>query len=296
MFFGKELDSYYYIKYNVVIMRLNQETIEAIITQTCRDEVDTIDLSACVFAEIPGLLRLVLLIKHLSSLGRSIEVIVPRDPNVQSYFERTNAFRELKGHCSMDQSVDHLASHGRHRTKALVELRPVEEMDQIRAIVEGVAEALSKENVPNDSKNVMERILYETLQNVPQHADPLGLIGKCNGFAALQRYDFQLCLAVGDLGIGIRESLITNPKFPKDHFDHSKAVQTAITGASRHGDVGRGGGLQSVVNILEKIGGELHLRSGDAVMHVSKDQRIMKKRTIFPGTHLDIVVPLHNRN
>jgi len=47
-------------------MRLNQETIEDIITETCENQADTIDLSGCVFAEVPGILRLVLLVKHLS--------------------------------------------------------------------------------------------------------------------------------------------------------------------------------------------------------------------------------------
>ena len=275
-------------------MELTPETVEQFIAETCSGRSSSIDLGECAFAQIAGIVKLVLLVKHLALSGRDVELKIPRDLSVQRYLERANAFRELRDICRMDQSVDHLRAQGRYPTDTLVELRSIEEEGQIRAVVDGfVAGLTSQRNIRGDVIRAVESILYETLQNIPQHADPEGTIGVHNGLAALLRYSWRLCLSIGDLGVGIRKSLAMNPKFPMDKYDHGRAIEAAIGHASRHDDVGRGGGLPSVVSAVRKISGSLTVRSGDAMVVVERDNLQLKSCTEFPGTQLEIEVRLN---
>lgn len=279
------------------LMELTPSTAEPLITQTCQEGAEVIDLSDCTFADIGGIVRLVLLVRHLASRQHPVTLVIPKNEGVQSYLERANAFQEMHGLCQLDQSIEHLRGHGRYPTKKLVEIRPLEEEGQVRAITDGFSAALkAQRNVSGQVIDAVERILYETLQNIPEHADPHGTLGVHNGLAALQRYSWRLCVSVGDLGIGIRESLTGNPQFPPDKYDHARAIEAAITGASRHGDCGRGGGLMSVVRAVESLGGSLSIRSGSAI--VRTDELLGRSAVScapFPGTQIDIVVPLSGR-
>lgn len=274
-------------------MKLNFESVESIIARVYGQGDDTIDLSNCIFADISGIVRLVLIAKHRALSGQPATLIVPRDNNVQTYLERANAFQELKACCSLSEPVDHLAGNVRNATKNLVEVRPIEEEGQIRNIVDCFSEHLKSAAVSDEARNAIEKILYETLQNIPHHADPEGKLGACNGIAALQKYSYELCLAVGDLGVGIRESLTLNPKFPKEIYDEAKALLAASNEASRHGDRGRGGGLPSVINALGRLGGACSIRSGSVALKINGDSKSIQKITHFPGTHIDISVPLN---
>lgn len=277
-------------------MELDASTAEAFVRETCNGSANTIDLKSCSFAEVSGLVRLVLLARHLTLRGRTLQVLIPEDEGVQSYLERANAFRELDGLCTFDQPIEHLQRHGRYPTNKLVELRPLQE-GQIRAIVECFSGGLkAHRNISSEIIDAVERVLFETLQNIPDHANPEGTIGTHYGLAALQRYSWRLCLSVGDLGVGIRQSLTGNPQFPPDRYDHVRAIEAAISGASRHADIGRGGGLMSVVAAVQKIGGGLRVRSGDAaVVIAADDERHVEPCMLFPGTQIDITVPLSGR-
>lgn len=274
-------------------MKLNFESAEAIIAQVYGQGNDTIDLSDCIFADISGIVRLVLIAKHKALSGQRATILVPRDNNVQTYLERANAFQELKACCSLNEPIDHLAGNVRNATKNLVEVRSIEEEGQIRNIVDCFSEHLKGTGVADEARNAIEKILYETLQNIPHHADPEGKLGACNGVVALQKYAYELCLAIGDLGVGIRESLTLNPKFPKEVYDDSKAVLAAANQASRHGDRGRGGGLPSVIQALASVGGTCSIRSGSVVLKINGDSRLIQNVSSFPGTHIDISVPLN---
>ncbi len=281
----------------VALMELTPSTAETFITQACQEGAETIDLSDCTFADIGGIVRLVLLVRHLASRQHPVQLIIPKDEDVQSYLERANAFQEMRGLCQLDQSVEHLRYHGRYPTKKLVEIRPLEVEGQVRAIAECFSAALkAHRNVSTQIIDAVERILYETLQNIPEHADPHRTLGVHNGLAALQRYSSRLCVSVGDLGIGIRESLTDNPQFPPDKYDHARAIEAAITGASRHGDCGRGGGLMSVMSAVKNLGGSLSIRSGNAIVRVDDlFGQLAEACAPFPGTQVDIVVPLSGR-
>ncbi len=279
-------------------MELDALAVEEFIRETCNGSADTVDLRDCSFAEVSGMVRLVLLAHHLSSQGRFIRVLIPEDTDVQSYLERTNTFRQLEGLCTFDEPIEHLQQHDRVPTDRLVGLRPLEEQGQIRAILEGFSSGLkAHRNIASDIIDAIDKVLFETLQNIPDHAVPDGAVGAHHGMAALQRYSWRLCLSVGDLGMGIRESLTGNPKFPPDRYDHARAIEAAITGSSRHADIGRGGGLMSVVAAIQKVGGWLRVRSGDAgIVITAEDNRRIEQCAFFPGTQIDISVPLRGRN
>ena len=98
-------------------------------------------------------------------------------------------------------------------------------------------------------------------QNVVEHAgSPVG------GFVAAQRYkagapEERIIVAVGDAGIGIRESL--RPRYG-DMTDRQAITQAIRWNVSRVLEQGRGQGLPGVVDGVRGLGGVVWIRSGAA--------------------------------
>jgi len=275
-------------------MELNALSAEQIIKDTCAGSSNTIDLTKCTFVEVSGIIRLVLLARHLTFEKRSIQMMIPQSEDVQGYLERANVFNELKGYCTFNESIEHLQHRERNPTSTLVELRSLDEENQARAIIDCFSTSLkAHKSINSDIMDTIDKVLFETLQNISEHANPGDFFAVSHGLAALQRYKKKLCLSIGDLGVGIRKSLTSNPKYPESRYDHTEAIKAAISGYSRHADIGRGGGLMSVVAAIQKLDGWLKVRSGDvAVTIAANDQQRVDQYVLFPGTQIDINVPL----
>lgn len=115
--------------------------------------------------------------------------------------------------------------------------------------------------------------------NVVEHAgSPAG------GFVAAQLYrrgqpDERAIVAVGDVGIGIRESLreLHGPLSDAEAID--RAIQRDVSGLP---DPGRGQGLASVVEGVRGLGGVVRIRTGSAGRSITQG--------VSPAT--DMVSPL----
>ena len=106
-------------------------------------------------------------------------------------------------------------------------------------------------------------------QNVVEHAgSPVG------GFVAAQRYksgapDERIIVAVGDVGVGIRESL--RPRY--GDMTDAKAITQAIRwNVSRVPEDGRGQGLPGVVEGVRGLEGILWIRSGSALRTITRQR------------------------
>ena len=106
-------------------------------------------------------------------------------------------------------------------------------------------------------------------QNVVEHAgSPVG------GFVAAQRYksgapDERIIVAVGDVGVGIRESL--RPRYG-DMTDAEAITQAIRWNVSRVSEDGRGQGLPGVVEGVRGLEGILWIRSGSALRTITRQR------------------------
>jgi anti-sigma regulatory factor (Ser/Thr protein kinase) len=114
--------------------------------------------------------------------------------------------------------------------------------------------------IPDLSLRSLRKMVTELAENVIQHAEA------CRGVVVL-RLDpaaETFSIAIYDDGIGIRRSLIQNPKF-QDLNDDLTAIVTSM-GAGSTAEPGTGGGMGLFIArlVLRDNGGTLTIRSGDA--------------------------------
>jgi hypothetical protein len=101
----------------------------------------------------------------------------------------------------------------------------------------------------------------------------------------------RLAFAVADLGIGVLNSLRSNPKFAR--LDTSiEALSVALQpGASRVEGTHRGYGFSSVLRGLADLWGTLRLRSGEAslVLDGTRDERRRIRHFVPPLPGLQVI-------
>lgn len=96
----------------------------------------------------------------------------------------------------------------------------------------------------------------------------------------------QLKVIFGDTGMGIKNSLkTTNQDLPD--YDTTAIKKAFMEGWSSRKDQSGGLGFIAVRNALGKYGGEVSIRSGDAIMHYNSQNEVTsfnKFQYILPGT------------
>jgi hypothetical protein len=124
--------------------------------------------------------------------------------------------------------------------------------------------------------------------NVVDHAgSPAG------GFVAAQRYkagtpEEWIIVAVGDVGMGIRESLRARYGSMGDDEAIHRAIQWHV---SRVPDRGRGQGLSSVVDGVRGLGGTVCIRSGDASRTITSRRETTLRVSRLQGTIVGARLP-----
>ncbi len=107
--------------------------------------------------------------------------------------------------------------------------------------------------------------LGELRDNIREHSH-----ATATGLVAFQVARDRCALVVSDLGIGVRESLRSNPEY-HDLTDHGSALQLALTdGISRYGaSSGRGLGFRALFIGLANLDGFLRFHSGDHALMIN---------------------------
>jgi hypothetical protein len=125
-------------------------------------------------------------------------------------------------------------------------------------------------------------------QNVVEHAgSPVG------GFVAAQRYkagapEERIIVAVGDAGIGIRESL--RPRYG-DMTDRQAITQAIRWNVSSVLEPGRGQGLPGIVDGVRGLGGVLWIRSGAASRTIRRGRATTVDVSRLQGTIVGARLP-----
>ncbi|GIK40333.1 MAG: hypothetical protein BroJett011_41660 [Chloroflexota bacterium] len=172
----------------------------------------------------------------------------------------------------------------------LLELTPITSTADIMAITARTARICQPLQLPNLPQIL--QTLSELSSNAWEHS------GEREGYALIQRYFNQqfrekvVCVAIGDMGRGIRGSLVErHGEFGEQPADYLLA---ALSGKSSR-MTGRGGlGLQTIETTVAQEGGYLWIKSDLAAIYSRgpKQRRISQPLTPFPGTQ--VVVELRS--
>lgn len=217
------------------------------------NEIEEIELN---FKEISflnpmAILSLQLFILQLKNYGVPI-ALREMNSKVSSYLERVNFFSET----------------GRYsNSNKLIELDRLKNPVDVAYLVLKLQTFLSNW-IPDDKYETyraeIKRVVMEICNNSIEHSRLDGNHGEC--LFILQKYKlgnekYKVCLAIGDIGVGVRRHIIN--RYPKWGNLMDKEVIHKIMLGNTGRMTGKGGfGLQKVQEITKKYQGSMFLRSG----------------------------------
>lgn len=236
------------------------------------DDGFTLDLERTRFIDSYGLVALACLIEDARLSGRSVTFVSPGNSNCRNYMARMR-FADLLNEAGVQHglpAVSEQALPGR-----LVEVTPFETSNDVMDLATIVYRRLSDSYRTRIVAGELYEALVELCGNALEHA------GRDRGFVAAQVYNRgkptqYIVFAIGDAGIGIRQSLSAAGFRPRDD---AQAVSLALQNdVSASVDPGRGQGLPDVVGLLRDVSGRVLVRTGQARVlpqpHRQHEQRV----------------------
>jgi hypothetical protein len=245
-----------------------------------------IDLARVSFVDAYALTGLACFIASAAQDGLPVDLVLPEEPNVRSWLSRMHLGDVID---AFEVRVEGTLSRvpERDRRDALIELERFQDAhgsDRLAAFIwdrlEGGADA--------EVVNQLFEATGELGLNVVEHAgSPAG------GFIAAQRYkagtpEERIVVAVGDAGIGIRDSLRTRYGDMTDGDAIRRAIQWNVSSIA---DEGRGQGLPGVVDGVKGLGGTVWIRSGAAARTVTRGQAQTSGVSRLQGTIVGARLP-----
>lgn len=254
-----------------------------------------IDLRNCTWIAPDGALSVFLLMRYFLARGKRPTVYRPTDSNVDSYFERTGVYVRTKDQVDYVPPVDDVICNVWHPSSTMKEITPVtseSDVGEIIAKFRGAAEGFHDRIMIRKASSA----LLEMVQNIPHHANPNNP-AEVEGYVSIQIYKDgkKITIAVGDLGIGIRESLSSNDLYAGSSFTDLQAVKKAIIDRAsrlkRENEL-RGGGLRRMKDHIASLNGIVIVRSGTCGITFYPDGRTFEREHLnyFPGTQLAFTV------
>lgn len=262
------------------------EVLHSLVDGRLPAERFVLDMRRVAFVKPYGVVALLLTARRLAGLsGRRVELAnVGRQ--VHSYLERMDLF-EVGGDWVAPTEGLGEGWDRNPQTLNLLELTAVEgPQDVFRAIER--AEGVFSRWLEVPDLNGLLRVLSELCANVYQHS------GDPSGCVMIQKYEegstgrAVVCVAVGDLGRGVRASLAArHGEMGREPLDYLRAAMAGRTSRAS----GRGGlGLQTVHAIAKGAEGRLWLRSetAGAVSRASGEPRGHRGLRHVPGTQVAV--------
>jgi hypothetical protein len=234
--------------------------LDSVLTLDADTGVAEIDLSRVSFVDAYALTGLACFVASADRDGLPVELVLPEHPDVRSWLSRMHlgAVIDTFGVHVVGGVLPRVAERDRRDT--LIELQRFHDSYGSDRLASFIWERLEG-GADGEVVNQLFEAAGELGQNVVEHAgSPVG------GFVAAQRYkagapEERIIVAVGDAGIGIRESL--RPRYG-DMTDRQAITQAIRWNVSRVLEQGRGQGLPGVVDGVRGLGGVVWIRSGAA--------------------------------
>jgi hypothetical protein len=245
-----------------------------------------LDMAGVSFVRPYGVIALGIAARLLSQRTDRLVELQHLKADVHLYLERMNLFETGRNWLQPSNQLE--AEWARNpRTRNLLELMTIAGPNDVMSIVSTAERIFSRWlTVPNLGS--LLSVLSELCANVYQHSgDPYGctLIQK---YESHTRDEVLVCLAVGDLGCGIRESLTArHGQIGQEPLDY---LREALEGRTAR-RTGRGGlGLRRVQQIAASEGGHLWLRSETAAIlsHGLGQAEAHRGLILIPGTQVAV--------
>ena len=287
---------------------INLHILDDYLLPQAREKADQyqVDLSKAQFISAPGGVILLLFLQYLKQRSKNVIVIPPENKSLFIFLGQINFYTllqnmnaEIVDEIWLFEPLDpmHLAK------KTILEIKYI----SAKMTPEGYQNWLSKSientiidkinNLSHQNIKDLSRIFWELTSNVHEHSLSFG-------YTAAQRIQNKLGLCVGDLGIGIFQSLSPFYHDNCDKFeqrfgplwDEPKSLDIAFArGVSSKSSEGRGLGLSTILSIVKQEKGAVIIRSGKTKLYLGyRHNKWTNEKKVdleyFPGTQLEVYV------
>ena len=218
------------------------------------------DLSETRVAYPAGVVALVLTAVRQAEAGRPMSIRLPQSSDVSNYLERIDFFAKLSELAEFDPDPADLARNRRYPADTLTEVLTPEDED-FDAVLDLTWSHFRAETP--ETLTQFYSAFEEVLRNIRDHSRPDAV----PAFACVQVqvYRNSVEFAFGDLGVGFLATLRQNPELTGLRSE-SEAIESALVHwRSRlgHEDPDRGGGLRRAADVVQALGGEMKVLSGN---------------------------------
>jgi hypothetical protein len=265
---------------------LDAVTLDDVLSLDLDRGVASLDLARVAFVDAYALTGLACFVASAASDGLPVRVVLPEDADVRSWLSRMH-FGDVLEAFDVHVVGELPRVVERDRRDALIELQRFKDAHGSDRLASFVWERLEG-GADGEVVNQLFEATGELGANVVEHAgSPSG------GFVTAQRYkagtpDERIIVAVGDVGIGIRESLRPRYGDMSDDAAIRRAVQWHV---SRVPDEGRGQGLPGVVDGVRGLGGTVWIRSGVALRTIARGRQVTVGVSRLQGTIVGARLP-----
>jgi hypothetical protein len=265
---------------------LDAVTLDDVLSLDLDSGIATLDLTRIAFVDAYALTGLACFVASADRGGLAIRMVLPEDPDVRSWLSRMHLGDVLDAFgVRVEGELPRVAE--RDRRDALIELQRFGDTHGSDRLASFIWERLQG-GADGEVVNQLFEATGELGANVVEHAgSPSG------GFVTAQRYkagapEERIIVAVGDAGVGIRESL--RPRYGEMTDDAAirRAVQWYV---SRVADEGRGQGLPGVVEGVRGLGGTVWIRSGVALRAITRGRQTSIGVSRLQGTIVGARLP-----
>ena len=239
--------------------------LDSVLTLDVDAGVAEIDLSRVGFVDAYALTGLACFIASAARDGLSVKLVLPEHPDVRSWLSRMHLGAVIDTfEVHVGGGLPRVAE--RDRRDALIELQRFGDSHGSERLAAFIWDRLEG-GADGEVVNQLFEATGELGQNVVEHAG-----SSVGGFVAAQRYragapEERIVVAVGDVGVGIRESL----RLRYGEMTDGEAITHAIRwNVSRVPDAGRGQGLPRVVDGVRGLDGVVWIRSGAASRTITR--------------------------
>lgn len=226
--------------------KLNKENFIEAIKDKVNLKDNVIDLLDIKFADIFGIVSLILLLKEENKKNNKIQIYIPNNINVSNYLHICGFIDYIKDYAEIKYSARNIISkihnkNNNYNNKDYIPIQIINTMEDVELIWNDIKLWLKNKNISEDETYKIFTLLLELFGNALDHSDSSeGCI------FAMQKYASKLMISIADFGVGIKESLEKNKSYNGFFESNEEAMRHIFTNKnyiSSEDEEGRGNGF-----------------------------------------------------